>query len=334
MGILDIKNRTENWRTASVLSPLVEKPDARISLASHLLGSREQHGDNIEFELFWQGMRDYIHQCSRAEDPNAGHYVDQVLKCYLRCFSHLRQEIKCFKRGKSRRQPGFKPLQPHNYIATDECKQKLYENLRHTEVDVVLQTPKHLCIGEAKREENLDANSEYILVHQLIRQYVMARILVELTGSKKKVVPFVVGDCRDKLMKTSQVKFMIKMSYLSESNVLSWRKLAEILGTGKTALCGQDLERHFNDLSEKWKSETAHHSMMSNIVLHRSYQEIIGLGRDALPLILKKLSIEPNHWFWALRAISGEDPVPTGGIGKFDAMRNAWLKWGRSRNLI
>ncbi len=321
MGILDIKNRTENWRTASVLSPLVEKPDARISLASHLLGSREQHGDNIEFELFWYGMRDYIHQRCQ-EHPDVEHYRKQVLECYRSCFPRLRQEIE--------RSDEFRELEKDNY----KCKPSLYDNLFRTEVDVVLQTPKHLCIGEVKCEAKFGASLEYILVHQLIRQYVMARILVELTGSKKKVVPFVVGDCREELIKNGQVKFMIEMSYLSKSNVLSWKKLSEILGTDRNIPCGQELERHFNDLAEKWKSETMHHSVMSNIVLHRSYQEIIGLGRDALPLILKKLSIEPNHWFWALRAISGEDPVATGDIGKFDAMRNAWLKWGRNRNLI
>lgn len=96
----------------------------------------------------------------------------------------------------------------------------------------------------------------------------------------------------------------------------------------------QDVETRFNDLAEKWASETAHHSMMSKIVLHRSYQEIIGLGRDALPLILKRLAVEPNHWFWALRAISGEDPVPAADIGRFDAMRHAWLQWGRNRGLV
>ena len=326
MGILDIQNRTENWRTASVLSPLIEKPDARISLASHLVGSKEQCGDNIQFELFWYGMRDYIYQ-RRQESQDVEHYKKKILEYYRKCFCCLRQEIE--------RSNKFQDLKKDNY----KCKPALYDNLLHTEVDVVLQTPKHLCVGEVKCEANFGASSEYILVHQLIRQYVMAKILVELagckkTGSKKEVVPFVVGDRREELIKNGQVKFMIEMSYLSENNVLSWRKLAEILGMSKTTLCGQDLERHFNDLSEKWKSETAHHSVMSNIILHRSYQEIIGLGRDALPLILRKLSTEPNHWFWALRAISGEDPVPAGDIGKFDAMRNAWLNWGRDHKLI
>ena len=327
MAILGIKNRTENWRTARVLSPLVERPDARISLASHLVGSRDQLGEEtMKFELFWLGLRDYMDQCQHRIGPDKGYYVDQIFDYYRDCFPDLRHEIKCFRE--------FKDLKAHNYVAKDEWKQKLYNNLYRTEVDVVLQTQNHLCIGEAKHGQALRADSKHILVHQFIRQYVMARILVELTGSKKKVVPFVVGDSRDKLMKTAQVKFMIKMNYLNERNVLSWEKLSEILGTCGTVPYEQDLERRFNDLAETWTSETAHHSIMSSIVLHTSYQEIIGLGRDVLPLVLKKLSVQPNHWFWALRAISGEDPVPACDVGKFDAMRDAWLDWGRERDLM
>ena len=95
-----------------------------------------------------------------------------------------------------------------------------------------------------------------------------------------------------------------------------------------------NVETRFNDLAEEWASETAHHSMMSSIVLHKCYQEIIGMGRDVLPLILNRLAAEPNHWFWALRAISGEDPVPATDVGRFAAMRDAWLQWGRHRGLI
>ena len=325
MGILGIENRTENWRTARVLSPLVkEESSARVSLASHLVGSREQLGDNIEFELFWRGMRDYMDQRKRQEDPDKGRYEDLVLECYRSCFSHLRQKVECFSR--------FQDLKPHNYVADKKYKKKLYKNLLYTEVDIVLQTPRHLCIGEAKWKSPLDAKSDYVLVHQLLRQYVMARVLVALTDSHKDIIPFVVGDFTSK--PDQQVKFMLEMGYLRERNVLSWKDLSKILGTEKTSPCGQDMERRFNDLAEQWKSETAHQSLMSNIVLHRSYQEIIGLGHDVLPLILKNLSVEPNHWFWALRAISGEDPVPAGDVGRFDAMRNAWLEWGRNRGLM
>lgn len=233
MGILGIENRTENWRTASVLSPLVEKPSARVSLASRLVGSAERLGDDIEFELFWRGMRDYV------KNLGEGRYMDRmdqkgIFEYYVRCFGDLREKIERFY--------GFRGLDPHNYVADNEYKNKLYSNLLHTEVDIVLQTSQHLCIGEAKCGQSLGANSKHVLVHQLVRQYVMAKILVKLKGGNEKVVPFVVGDCRDKLFKTSQVKFMIEMSYLSDKNVLSWKGLREIIGTGKTNLCGQDLE--------------------------------------------------------------------------------------------
>ena len=219
MGILGIENRTENWCTARELSPLVKNPATRIALASHLVGSGEQIGGHIEFELFWRGMRDHIHQ----EKPRKGCYEDLVLKYYRGCFPRLREEIEGFD--------GFQKLKPKNYADNDKWKQELYSNLRRTEVDIVLQTQKQLCIGEAKCEQALGANSERVLVHQLIRQYVMAKILVELTDSKKRVVPFVVGDCWDELMETAQVKFMIEMNYLSERNVLSWKKLSKILET-------------------------------------------------------------------------------------------------------
>ena len=109
---------------------------------------------------------------------------------------------------------------------------------------------------------------------------------------------------------------------------------ATILSKGATEAVPPETERRFNDLAEKWAAETAHHSSMSRIVLHRSYQEIIGLGRDVLPLILGRLSTDPNHWFWALRAIAGEDPVCAADVGKFDAMRQAWLQWGCSRGFV
>ena len=319
MAILDIENRTENWRTACALAPLAEKPSARVALASHLVGSAEQCDDSIELELFWYGMRDYIHEC---QGKNVGGNEAKFVALYRDCLPDLRRDVERYLECYG----GLQDLQPHNYVAQEETKQKLYSNLVHTEVDIVLQTAKHLCIGEAKRKEAFGSDSEDVLVHQLIRQYAMARVLVELKGGDKHVVPFVIGDCRESLMRRHQVKFMIQMGYLRERNVLSWESLSAILG--------QDVEARFNDLAAEWASETAHLSMMSEIVLHRSYQEIIGLGRDVLPLILKRLSVEPNHWFWALRAISGEDPVPPADVGRLDAMRRAWLEWGRRRGLV
>ena len=62
--------------------------------------------------------------------------------------------------------------------------------------------------------------------------------------------------------------------------------------------------------------------------MHPAYQQIVGMGRSAVPFILKELANGPGHWFWALRAISGEDPVSPKDRGDVLKMTNAWLVWG------
>ncbi|MDQ6805142.1 MAG: hypothetical protein M3065_09260 [Actinomycetota bacterium] len=66
--------------------------------------------------------------------------------------------------------------------------------------------------------------------------------------------------------------------------------------------------------------------------MHPAYQRIIGLGRPAVPLILKRLAEEPAQWFWALTAITGEDPAV--GQTTLDGAAGAWLSWGRARGLV
>jgi len=64
------------------------------------------------------------------------------------------------------------------------------------------------------------------------------------------------------------------------------------------------------------------------------YQQIIGMGRDAVPLILEELQKEPDHWFWALAATTGEDPVPPEHKGKLSEMTKAWLEWGERHGYV
>ncbi len=68
---------------------------------------------------------------------------------------------------------------------------------------------------------------------------------------------------------------------------------------------------------------------MTDMILHPAYQQIIGLGRGALPLILEELAQQPNYWFWALFAISGEDPVNVEDQSDLEKMTAAWLNWGK-----
>lgn len=73
---------------------------------------------------------------------------------------------------------------------------------------------------------------------------------------------------------------------------------------------------------------------MSAIVENESHQEIISMGIDVVPLILRDLAHSPKHWFYALHQITGADPVPVRSAGHLMQMTAAWLAWGRREGLI
>ncbi len=93
----------------------------------------------------------------------------------------------------------------------------------------------------------------------------------------------------------------------------------------------ETLEEEFSRLVREWRSETAILSSVRDIAMHPSYQKIIGLSHDAVPLLLRDLALQPDHWFWALKAITGVDPVPPSDRGDVRKMTDAWLKWGREQ---
>ena len=112
----------------------------------------------------------------------------------------------------------------------EKAVDNLGNNLVNTEIDIVMETPTHLFIGEAKHQAGLGTDGNDVLVHQLIRQYVMAWILVVLRGKHRKVVPFVVGGKENlsSLKNTEQVKFMRCQGWLRKENVMTWKDIAKI----------------------------------------------------------------------------------------------------------
>jgi hypothetical protein len=94
------------------------------------------------------------------------------------------------------------------------------------------------------------------------------------------------------------------------------------------------LADRFAVLAARWKADTALLSSTSAMVAHPAYQAIIALGPPVVPLLLEDLKREPAHWFEALKAITGADPVPPADWGRIPAMTAAWLAWGRAQGLI
>src|SRR5947207_2627909 len=82
--------------------------------------------------------------------------------------------------------------------------------------------------------------------------------------------------------------------------------------------------KRFQELVAKWKEATRFLSNTNEICTHTAYQQIIGMGPLALPHIFKEMGDEPGHWFWALKAISGADPVPEIDRGRIEKMTQQW----------
>lgn len=91
------------------------------------------------------------------------------------------------------------------------------------------------------------------------------------------------------------------------------------------------LEDRFRELVCQWKEATEFTSSSTEMVMHPAYQQISGMGPAALPLLIVELRRDPDHWFAALKSISGDDPVPAQDRGKVQRMTEAWLAWGEKR---
>jgi hypothetical protein len=93
------------------------------------------------------------------------------------------------------------------------------------------------------------------------------------------------------------------------------------------------IEDQFRALVDVWKAGRGPSSFAADVNAHPAYQQIIALGKPVVPLILRELECQPDHWFAALRAITGENPVPAECRGDVRAMADAWLRWGRLQGL-
>lgn len=89
----------------------------------------------------------------------------------------------------------------------------------------------------------------------------------------------------------------------------------------------------FRRLATEWKSQSEFLASPSAIAGLPAYQAIIEMGQAAVPLILGELRREPDHWFVALKRITGADPVPADARGDIDRMAEAWLNWSRGHGI-
>jgi hypothetical protein len=95
-----------------------------------------------------------------------------------------------------------------------------------------------------------------------------------------------------------------------------------------------DVEAKFEALAAQWEEETAFVSSLHQLVLHPCYQRIIGLGPNVVPFLVRDLAQNARPWFWALRSITGEDPVTEEIRGSQRQMIKRWIDWGQRKGML
>jgi hypothetical protein len=130
-------------------------------------------------------------------------------------------------------------------------------------------------------------------------------------------------------------------SHTSHRNNLSYRyeraqRVRQIFEERRSKNQKEFLKELYENIN-RWKSDTIHWSSMTEMLAHPSYLQIVGMaGRlskvEVARALLQELQAQPDYWFDALAAITGEDPVLEDH--DFDEAVNAWLAWGRNKGMI
>jgi hypothetical protein len=110
--------------------------------------------------------------------------------------------------------------------------------------------------------------------------------------------------------------------------------LSEPISSDPPSPAQRQLSDDFVSLVREWKATRGHASSVTKMAKNPAYERIIAMGEPAIPLILTELRREPDHWFPALHAITGANPIPTESRGKLGEMMKAWLDWGKEHGYI
>jgi hypothetical protein len=92
-----------------------------------------------------------------------------------------------------------------------------------------------------------------------------------------------------------------------------------------------DPQLAFEELASECKEQVCGSSFVAEKTNHPAYQKIIEMGQVVVPFLLRELEQKPTHWFEALKAITGANPIQPEQRGRTKQMAQAWLKWGREQ---
>ena len=89
---------------------------------------------------------------------------------------------------------------------------------------------------------------------------------------------------------------------------------------------------NFERCAREWQEHIDAHSFTANpyvYIEHASFENIVAMGKEAIPLILEAYS--EGHLFWgaALVRITGKNDFGNGVTGNLGAQKTNWLNWAK-----
>lgn len=136
--------------------------------------------------------------------------------------------------------------------------------------------------------------------------------------------------------KSAQIAMLQNHARLLGEQTILLQQQAEERALMQAREVDPELEGEFRALADQWRAETMHLSSTTEKAMNFAYQQIIGMGKEVLPLILRELQLRGGHWFWALSVITRgrENPVRPEDRGNVRRMTQAWLEWGRQKGYL
>jgi hypothetical protein len=121
-----------------------------------------------------------------------------------------------------------------------------------------------------------------------------------------------------------------------DCEIIAFQRLYGAAPTGIASFVSDDsadLGKIFSRLARKWKEACGHVASINKWAQTPEYQKIIALGRnrptEMVRILLAELERSPDHWFWALKEITGVNPVTQESRGSVNLMAKCWLEWGK-----
>jgi len=91
-----------------------------------------------------------------------------------------------------------------------------------------------------------------------------------------------------------------------------------------------DVEEQFKVLADEWeqhRQEIWYSSNINDYLKHPAYQEIVHLGKPAIPLIMERYKTDSLPWGFVLQEITGIPVIKDPKSFNPARVKEEWLKW-------